>query len=113
MRAFEMPVDDLRLVRLKQVDPLLPAHPYVLYEYTIPQLTNRTVEALRRRRGEGRPIYTAHKGASGNDDSLEDRYREPLAAARLISGVYSHFLEPLRLPGVDLHVSDRHEIFNG
>ena len=113
MRAFEMPVDDLRLVRLTQVDPLLPAHPYVLYEYTIPQLANRTVESLRLRRGEGKPIYTARKGSASNDDSLEEIYREPLAAVRLISGVYSHFLEPLRFPGASLKASDRTEIFNG
>lgn len=113
MRAFEMPADELRLVRLTQVDPLLPAHPSVLYEYTIPQLTNRTVESLRRRRSEVKPIYTAQKGHSSADETLEELYREPLAAVQLISGMYSHFLEPLRFQDANLHAGDRDEIFNG
>lgn len=112
MRAFEMPVDDLRLVRLTHVDPLLPAHPYILYEFTIPQLTNRTVEVLRRGSGANKPIYTGHTRASGENESLEDLYKELTAAARLISGVYSHFLDPLRFAGTQLQSTERDEIFN-
>jgi hypothetical protein len=114
MRAFEMPGDfRLRLTRLTQVDPLLPAHPYVLYEYTIPALTNRAVNALRRRSGDSQPVYTGYKGAPGKHESLEDVYTEPLEAARLISGVYSHFLDPLRFAGTNGNQVEREEIFNG
>jgi hypothetical protein len=113
MRAFEMPVEDLRLVRLAHVDPLLPAHPYVLYEYTVSQLTNRTIQALERRRDASQPVYTAHKGSAGKSESLEELYTELLAAIRLISSIYSHFLEPLRFAGANPHLIDRGEIFNG
>ena len=113
MRAFEMPPDDLRLLRLTQVDPLLPAYPYVLYEYTVPQLTNKTVAILRRGRGQSQPIYTGYKSGPGEDGSLEEHYSELLAAATLISGIYSHFLDPLRFAGANLHSADRDEIFNG
>jgi hypothetical protein len=112
MRAFEMPVDDLRLVRLPHVDPLLPAHPYILYEFTIPHLSNRTVGVLRRGRGADQPIYTGHTRGTGENESLEDLYERLLAAARLISGVYSHFLDPLRFAGTRLKSTERNEIFN-
>jgi hypothetical protein len=114
MRAFEMPGDfRLRLARLPQVDPLLPAHPYVLYEYTIPTLTNRAINALRRRSGDIQPVYTGYKGAPGKHESLEEQYTKPLEAAKLISGVYSHFLDPLRFAGNNGEKLEREEIFNG
>jgi hypothetical protein len=113
MRAFEMPVDYLRLVRLTHVDPLLPAHPYNLYEFTIPQLTNRTVEVLRRGRAASQPVYTGYKRGTGETESLEEVYDELLAAAKLIGGIYSHFLDPLRFAGTSLPSTEREEIFNG
>lgn len=108
-----MPVEGLRLTRLTRVDPLLPAHPYVLYEYTIPHLTNRAVNALRRRNGESPPVYTGYRGAAGTNESLETQYTEPLEAARLISGIYAHFLEPLRFTGANGNKPERAEIFYG
>jgi hypothetical protein len=113
MEAFEMPADDLRLARLSHVEPLLPAHPYVLYEYTISQLSNRTVNALRRRSGDSQPVYTGYRGSAGKNESLEELYTEPLEAARLISGIYSHFLDPLRFAGTIENKRERDEIFNG
>jgi hypothetical protein len=113
MRAFELPVEDLRLIRLTHVDPLLPTNPYVLYEYTIPHLTNRAMNALRRRCGDSQPVYTGYKGPVKKNDALEEQYIEPLEAARLVSGIYSHFLDPLRFGGTNPNQSERDEIFNG
>lgn len=113
MQAFEMQPNGLRLLRLVQVEPLLPVLPDVLYEFTIPQLTNRALTALRRRSVGRMPVYAGNTGSGGESRSLEEQYLELLEAARLISGMYSHCLEPLRFAGTNGSRPDRDDIFNG
>jgi hypothetical protein len=90
-------IDDpgaLRLQRLTCVEPLLPALPLIIYEYTIPDLTVRTRAAMRRRLNGG-SVYRGYRAGLSLGAS-EEHYVRVLESAQLISGVYSHFLDPLR-----------------
>lgn len=113
MRAFEIEPDDLRLVRLYEVEPLLPARARVLYEYTVPDLTQRALRELTYALGATSGVYTGHKGSSGNAWSLDERYLEPLAAAKQIASLYLHVLDPLRYATTGAALPTREEIFNG
>ena len=113
MRAYEIDPEDFRLVRLTQVEPLLPVRPYTLYDYTIPDLTDRALNALERSSGARSLVYTGYKGSSGALWSVEERYLEPFGAAKRISGLYSHCLDPLRFTANTGHSPNRVEIFDG
>lgn len=110
MRAYEVDPEVPRLVRLSQLEPLLPARPFTLYEYTIPDLSERALRALRAGPGGVNPVYTGR--ANGHADSVEERYLEPLAAAKLIAGLYSRVLDPLRFSSDSgISLPSREEIF--
>ena len=110
MRAYEVDPETLRLVRLDHVEPLLPARPFTLYEYTIPDLSERALRALRAGPGGANPVYTGR--ANGNVVSVEAHYLEPLAAAKLIAGLYARVLDPLRFRSESgISFPSREEIF--
>lgn len=113
MRTYEIDPDDRRLVRLTDVEPLLMPRPFELYDYTIPDLTKRTVQSLSKSSGTANPMYTGRNGVSGEQRSVDERYLEPFKAAQRISGLYSHFLDPLRFSGNIGTVPERADIFQG
>ncbi|HEX6509679.1 MAG TPA: hypothetical protein VF221_18775, partial [Chloroflexota bacterium] len=102
----------LQLKCLTHIEPLLPALPQVVYEYTIPDLTTRTRNTMRARLGRDAPAYGGNRRAQQNGAGDDERYVQLFESARLISGVYSHFLDPLRFSGEAANGLDKHAIFN-
>lgn len=110
---YDAPIGPPTMKRLKDIEPLLPSQPDVVYDYTIPELTRRTLLAIRRRHADHGPVYMGYKQPNRSIEAPEDRFVALLDAAKLIAGLYSHFLDPLRVRGDDAGKPDKETIING
>ena len=102
----------LQLISLLYVEPLLRPYSEVVYEYTVPLLGQRTLDALRAASTATPRVYKRPKKTSGAVLTPEERYLPPYEAARLISSVYARCLEALRFAGASPSTPDRDEIFD-
>jgi hypothetical protein len=72
--------------------------PSVLYEYTMPSLTETTAAILRGERTAVSDTYTPPRAAHRAPSLLEERLLKPFESAGLISSVYTRCIDPLRFP---------------
>ncbi|HEX6510465.1 MAG TPA: hypothetical protein VF221_22785 [Chloroflexota bacterium] len=90
-----------RVVRLSHVEPMLPSTPNILFDFTIPNLSERTLAVLHGERRLTNGPYTGYRFPSRRTQSLAEQHLQPFESGRLIAAVYSRCLEPLRFPSSD------------
>jgi hypothetical protein len=93
-------VAPLRIVRLTHVDPLLPSHPNLLFDFTLPDLTERTRAILRGQLRRDTGPYRGYRFGGTQTRSLEEEFLPPFEAARLVGVVYARCLDPVHIRAV-------------
>lgn len=87
-----------RIVHLVHVLPYLRSTTEIVYDYTIPELTDRTLAILCGERHHDEGPYRGYRFSgqrTGSAKDARDRLR-PFEAAQLLSGVYARCLDPMR-----------------
>ena len=84
------------LVRLQRVEPLIASLPNVLYDFTFPQLSERTMMLLQGNKMQHDQPYRGYRFAHRSTEPHDDRPLRAFEAAQFISVVYGSLLAPLR-----------------
>ena len=104
-----------RIVHLVQVMPFLRPAVGILYDFTIPELMDRTMVLFQ---GDPHRIegpYRGYRFAGGSKDSRQDGlpFVQAFTAAQLVSGIYSRCLDPLRFESSASPHLSKADIFEG
>jgi hypothetical protein len=103
----------LCIVHLIQITPGLRPAPNIVYDFTIPELTDRTLATLHgqqhRIEGPYRGYRFTGQGHAGQRDPSQ--YLRPFGAAQLVSSIYSRCLDPLRFESAGAAKLTRVDVF--
>jgi hypothetical protein len=94
----DRPPDRLCIVHLIQITPGLRPAPNIVYDFTIPELTDRTLATLHGQHHRMDGPYRGHRSTGQGQVGQRDpsQYLQPFEAAQLVSSIYSRCLDPLR-----------------
>lgn len=96
LKGQAMSTEAACLVRLQRVEPLIASLPNVLYDFTFPQLSERTMMLLQGNKMQHDQPYRGYRFAHRSTEPHDDRPLRAFEAAQFISVVYGSSLAPLR-----------------